>query len=67
MQQNRSASSDGKVSTGWLLYRIDKDERLHVTTAREDNVMRRIVVRSPMGSIKKIRAILVRRGMELVI
>ena len=36
--------------------------RLRVTTAREDNVMRRIVVRSHTISMKKIRAELLRRG-----
>ena len=36
--------------------------RPRVTTARENNVMRRIVVRSPTSSMKKIRAELLRRG-----
>ena len=36
--------------------------RPRVTIAREDNVMRRIVVRSPTSSMKKIRAELLRRG-----
>ena len=39
--------------------------RPHVTTAREDNVMRRIVVRSPTSSMKKIRAKLLRRGRRI--
>ena len=39
--------------------------RPHVTTAREDNVMRRIVVRSPTSSMKKIRAELLRRGCRI--
>ena len=39
--------------------------RPRVTTAREDNVMRRIVVRSPTISIKKIRAELLRRGCQI--
>ena len=36
--------------------------RPRVTTAREDNVMKKIVVRSPTSSMKKIRAELLRRG-----
>ena len=36
-----------------------------VTTAREDNVMRRIVVRLPTSSMKKIRAELLRRGRRI--
>ena len=39
--------------------------RPRVTTAREDNVMRRIVVRSPTSSMKKIRAELLRRGRRI--
>ena len=39
--------------------------RPRVTTEREDNVMRRIVVRSPMSSMKKIRAELLRRGRRI--
>ena len=39
--------------------------RPRVTTAREDNVMRRIVVRSPTSSTKKIRAELLRRGRRI--
>ena len=39
--------------------------RPSVTTAREDNVMRRIVVRSPTSSMKKIRAELLRRGRRI--
>ena len=39
--------------------------RLRVTTAREDNVMRRIVVRSPISSMKKIRAKLLHRGRQI--
>ena len=39
--------------------------RPRVTTAREDNVMRRIVVRSPTSSMKKIRAELLRRGRQI--
>ena len=39
-----------------------RTERPRVTTSREDNVMRRIVVRSPTSSMKKIRAELLRRG-----
>ena len=39
--------------------------RPRVTTARADNVMRRIVVRSPTGSMKKIRAELLRRGRRI--
>ena len=36
-----------------------------VTTAREDNVMRRIVMRSPTSSMKKIRAKLLRRDCRI--
>ena len=39
--------------------------RPRVTTAREDNVMRRIVVRSPTSSMKKIRAELFRKGRRI--
>ena len=39
--------------------------RPRVITAREDNVMRRIVVRSPTSSMKKIRAELLRRGRRI--
>ena len=39
--------------------------RPRVTTAREDNVIRRIVVRSPTSSMKKIRAELLRRGRRI--
>ena len=39
--------------------------RPRVTTAREDNVMRKIVVRSPTSSMKKIRAELLRRGRRI--
>ena len=39
--------------------------RPRVTTSREDNVMRRIVVRSPTSSMKKIRAELLRRGRRI--
>ena len=39
--------------------------RLRVTTAREDNVMRRIVVRSPTSSMKKIRAELLCRSRRI--
>ena len=39
--------------------------RPRVTTAREDNVMRRIVVRSPTSSTKKIRAELLRRDRRI--
>ena len=39
--------------------------RPRVTTAREDNLMRRIVVRSPTSSINKIRAELMRRGRRI--
>ena len=39
--------------------------RPRVTTAREDNVIRRIVVRSPTSSMKKIRAELLRRGRQI--
>ena len=39
--------------------------RPRVTTAREDNVMRRIVVRSPTSSMKKIRTELLRRGRRI--
>ena len=42
-----------------------KTGRLRVTTAREDNVMKRIVVRPPTSSIKKIRAELLRRGRRI--
>ena len=39
--------------------------RPRVTTAREDNLMRRIVVRSPTSSMNKIRAELMRRGCRI--
>ena len=39
--------------------------RPRVTTARENNVMRRIVVRSPTSSMKKIRAELLRRDRRI--
>ena len=46
---------------------IDKKRtgRPRVITAREDNVMKRIVVRSPTSSMKKIRAELFRRGRRI--
>ena len=46
---------------------IDKKRtgRPRVTTAREDNVIRRIVVRPPTSSMKKIRAELLRRGRRI--
>ena len=42
-----------------------KTGRLRVTTAQEDNLMRRIVVRSPISSMKKIRPELLRRGRRI--
>ena len=42
-----------------------KTGRPHATTAREDNMMRRIVVRSPTSSMKKIRAELLCRGCQI--
>ena len=39
--------------------------RPRVTTARGDNVIRRIVVRSPSSSMKKIRVELLRRGRRI--
>ena len=39
--------------------------RPRVTTAREDNVMRRIVVMSSTSSMKKIRAEMLRRGRRI--
>ena len=39
--------------------------RPRVTTAREDNVMRKIVVRSTTNSMKKIKAELLRRGRRI--
>ena len=47
--------------------RTDKKRtgRSRVTTAREDTVMRRMVVRSLTSSMKKIRAELLRRGRRI--
>ena len=42
-----------------------KTGKPRVTTALEDNVIRRIVVRSPTSSMKKIRAELLRRGRRI--
>ena len=42
-----------------------KPGRPRVTTAREDNMMMRIVVRSLTSSMKKIRAELLRRGYQI--
>ena len=39
--------------------------RPRVSTAREDNLMRRIVMRSPTSSMKKIKAELLRRGRKV--
>ena len=39
--------------------------RQRVSTAREDNLMRRIVMRSPTSSMKKIKAELLRRGRKV--
>ena len=43
-------------------YTDKRTGRPRVTTAQENNVMRRIVVRSPTSSMKKIRAELLHRG-----
>ena len=39
--------------------------RPRVSTAQEDNLMRRIVMRSPSSSMKKIKAELLRRGRKV--
>ena len=44
-----------------------RTERPRVTTAREDNVMRRIVVRSPTSSMKKLGPNCCAEVVELVI
>ena len=46
-------------------YTDKRTGRPRVTTAREDNVMRRIVVRLTTNSMKKIRAELLRRGRRI--
>ena len=42
-----------------------RSRRPRVSTAREDNLMRRIVMRSPTSSMKKIKAELLRRGRKV--
>ena len=65
MQQDNRHQAIAKYQQDGSYTDKKRTGRPRVTTAREDNEMRRIAVRSPTSSMKKIRAPLLRRGRRI--